>query len=440
MILTRRRTTRLAAVLAGTIALAACAPSDGSGSDPGTTTETGTGGGGGEDVTLTFWSWRTEDVEGYEQIFDLYEEANPGVTVEVEAFVNTEYNTVLSTGLAGEAGPDIAQLRASRADLTPLVAAERLVPVDAENVPSLADFDATVLAGAQVADDENVYGVPFAMQTLQMFYNKDLFAEHGIEVPETWEDFLAANETLEAAGVIPMATTGMDNWMLPVDLAVIGGSYWAAGPLSESLADGSATLADEGFVDSIAALQSVTEFFPDNFTGVSYTESQVLFATGQAAMFPGGSWELGYFQSTAPDLSVGVFTVPPPPGAPGPAVPAFVDGSFGVNAASEHQEEALALLDWMGSQEFGQAFADTLKQITPISGVEPSDEGLAEIIANYEASPGVHLPVSTFSGGDPDTQVALATGLQEMFAGTGDPASVAQTYADAVAEVYPDGP
>ena len=31
------------------------------------------------------------------------------------------------------------------------------------------------------------------------------------------------------------------------------------------------------------------EFFPDGFTGVSYTESQVLFTSGQAAMFPGGS-------------------------------------------------------------------------------------------------------------------------------------------------------
>ena len=46
-------------------------------------------------VTLTMWSWRTEDVDKYNTIFDVYEAANPGVTVEFEAFLNTEYNQLL---------------------------------------------------------------------------------------------------------------------------------------------------------------------------------------------------------------------------------------------------------------------------------------------------------------------------------------------------------
>ena len=49
-----------------------------------------------EDVTLTVWSWRPEDEDAYNEIFDVYEDANPGVTVEFVPFVNTDYNTILS--------------------------------------------------------------------------------------------------------------------------------------------------------------------------------------------------------------------------------------------------------------------------------------------------------------------------------------------------------
>src|SRR5690554_4877346 len=85
-------------VAATTIALSACA----SGTSP---TESS------DDVTLKVWSWRTEDVEQYNRIFDVYEKANPGVTIEFEAFLNTEYNQLLTTGLSGSDGPDVAMVR-----------------------------------------------------------------------------------------------------------------------------------------------------------------------------------------------------------------------------------------------------------------------------------------------------------------------------------------
>ena len=425
----RRRAVAVAAfAVAVALALAGCAPgAGGSGSDS-------------DKTTLTVWSWRTEDVAGYKKIFALYEKANPGVTVDFKAFKNTEYDTVLSTGLAGSGGPDIAQLRAGAA-LVPVVAAKRIVPIDAATVPSLADLDASVLKGAQVPNDKKVYGVPFALQTLQMYYNKDIFKAQGLTVPTTWQEFLAANEKLKSAGLIPIAATAKDNWMLPVTLGVVGGTYWAAGSYSDALTKGTAKLTDPGFVDSINALKTVSKYFPDNFTGVSYTEAQTLFTAGKAAMFPGGSWELGPFTASSPNLHVGIFSVPAPGGAGTgkPVAPAFVDGSFGVSTASKQQKATLKLLNWMGTREFGQAFADNLKQITPIKNVSPADPGLKTIIANYQEHPGGYLPASVFSGGNPDTQTVLAGALQEMFVGSGDPASVAKTYADAVAKAFPDG-
>ena len=41
-------------------------------------------------------------------------------------------------------------------------------------------------------------------------------------------------------------------------------------------------------------------YLPDNAAGVAYTDAQTLFTSGKAAMFPGGRFELGFFQKAEP--------------------------------------------------------------------------------------------------------------------------------------------
>ena len=63
-------------------------------------------------VSLTFWSWRTEDIQAYEGFIKQFNRKHPEITVEFIPYKNTEYNTILSTALQGGSGPDIIQLRA----------------------------------------------------------------------------------------------------------------------------------------------------------------------------------------------------------------------------------------------------------------------------------------------------------------------------------------
>src|SRR5690625_7910476 len=63
-------------------------------------------------VQLDFWSWRTEDVEAYEQFIEAFQEEHPDINVTFTPYRNTEYNTILSTALQGGGGPDVLQLRA----------------------------------------------------------------------------------------------------------------------------------------------------------------------------------------------------------------------------------------------------------------------------------------------------------------------------------------
>ncbi|HEY8531312.1 MAG TPA: extracellular solute-binding protein, partial [Limnochorda sp.] len=67
---------------------------------------------GAQDVTLTFWSWRTEDVDAYNQFIKAFEAEHPGIHVRFIPYRNTEYNTILATALQAGSGPDIIHLRA----------------------------------------------------------------------------------------------------------------------------------------------------------------------------------------------------------------------------------------------------------------------------------------------------------------------------------------
>lgn len=429
----------LAAACAG-LFLTACAPSTGgdpaaeAGAEPEAAAPQD-----GEEVALSVWSWRPEDEAAYERIFDVYEEANPGVTVEFRPYVNTEYNTILTTGLAEEGGPDVAQLRAY-GQLQPWVEAGNLVPLD-DQVPELADFPADALQGATGAQDGQLYGVPFATQTLQVFYNQALFDEAGLSEPATWDEFIAVLDTFAEQDITPLAVEGRDTWTLPILHDIVAATRYGGADFQEAVQAGDADFTDEDYVASIEAVAGLQEYMPADVSGVAYTDAQTLFTTGRAAMFPGGSYELGFFRDQAPDLELGVFSVPPPPGSPitEPLVPGYADGSYGVNAESPNREAAVDLVRWMATPEFGQLFTDELGQISPVPGVEPTDELLAEIVTRYSERPAPYLLLVDFRYGEPLGTDLMAEGMQRLLLGRTEPDAVALQIQQGVSQWFEPG-
>ncbi|MBA2529899.1 MAG: extracellular solute-binding protein [Euzebyales bacterium] len=437
----------LALVTTGVLA-AACAPSTGA-DDPaaagGSESQAGeatdaagdeTTGAAADETTLSVWSWRPEDKAAYKRIFDAYEAEHPGVTVEFKPYLNTEYNTILATGLTEEGGPDVAQLRAY-GQLQPLVEAGELTALDGE-VPELDDFAPEVLEGAKGREDDKLYGVPFAVQTMQIFYNKQMFDDAGVAEPKTWDEFVAALETFKQDGVMPIATTGKDTWMLPILHDTVAATRYGGQEFQAALQSGETDFTDPDYVASIEVVDQLKPFLPPDVAGVAYTDAQTLFTTGKAAMYPGGSFELGFFRTQAPDMEIGVFSVPPPPGSPvdTPLVPGWADGSWGVNADSPDREAALELVRWMASQEFGQQFTDELGQISAVPGTEPTDEVLAEIVDAYAEHPAPYLLLVDYRYGEPMGTDLMAEGMQELLLGKAEPADVAKKVDSGIAQWF----
>lgn len=158
-------------------------------------------------------------------------------------------------------------------------------------------------------------------------------------------------------------------------------------------------------------------------------------------MFPGGSFELGFFQTQAPDMEIGVFSAPPPPGSPATeaVVPGYVDGSYGVNAKSKNKDAAKELVSWMATQEFGQLFADELKQISPVPGVEPTDALVAEMARAYDERPAPYLLLVDFRYGQPSGTDLLGAGLQKMLLGKAAPEQVAADLQKGISQWFKPG-
>jgi raffinose/stachyose/melibiose transport system substrate-binding protein len=427
----RRRILTTAALVAGfTVALSACAPSANSGDQSGSDEE---------EVTLKVWSWRTEDVEAYNKIFNVFEEEHPGITVEFEAFQNTEYNQILTTGLAGSDGPDVPMVRAY-GQLQPNIEAGQLEPIDGE-VEGLDDIAEGVLAGAKGKADGKTYAVPLATQTLQMFYNKQIFEEQDLEVPTTWDEFIDVNEKLLAAGITPMALGAKDDWILPIFADIVGSARYGGSEFEQKVLSGETDFTDPDYVASLELITDLQKYLTPDVVGVSYTDSQIQFSSGQAAQFPGGSFEIATFRNQAPDLELGSYQVPLPEGAvlDAPVSPAYADGNFAVNSKSENKEAAFELLNWLATPEFGQLVADELNQFSAIPGVTYSDEVMQEAWDNYEEGQAPYLLLVDFRYGEPLGTAVLGTEIQKMFLGEVDAAGAAAALQAGISQWFTPG-
>ncbi|MTE24319.1 ABC transporter substrate-binding protein [Microbacterium sp. ZXX196] len=244
------------------------------------------------------------------------------VLVNVE---NTEVPAVLDTLAAGACSAE-AEAMPVEVDTTPqtnldqqlqLLAGQGALPVlfSAGNAPSLtaeladagnvADFE-EVLGDLGIADQiepaavstiENLYGgfraLPFEYNVEGIWYNTAIFAENGIDEPQTFDDLVAAAETLSAAGVQPFSASGEQGW--PITRLISSYLFRDLGPDAlQKVADGEAALTDPEYV---AAAQAIADLGAEGWFGqgvgsIDMATSENQFLNGSAAMFYMGSWFL----------------------------------------------------------------------------------------------------------------------------------------------------
>jgi len=239
--LTRRVSVAAAVAIVG-VTLASCSSSD---PDTGTKSDTGAGASSAADLdaalqkggTITYWSW----TPSAEKQVAAFEKAYPKVDVKlVNAGTNKDEYTKLQNSIqAGSGGPDVAQVEYYAMPQFSL--SDSLLDLTPYGMTSLKDkFSASAWNHVVVGD--KLFGLPQDSGPMAMFYNDKVFKKYDIEVPKTWDEYIAAAKKLHAADPKKFITSDTG------DSGFATSMIWQAGghPLVASGENVTINLADAG--------------------------------------------------------------------------------------------------------------------------------------------------------------------------------------------------
>jgi multiple sugar transport system substrate-binding protein len=158
--------------------------------------------GGGSDAEdtgeITFMWWGGDERHAYtNELIELFEAANDGVSVTPNPAEFSGYWDALAVSTGGGSAPDVLQ----HDDRYLREYAERGALADLEEIGvDLSDIDPLALPGGQL--DGKTYGVACGVNSFCMYANPALFDEAGVDLPDdanwTWDEFVDLSEELGA--------------------------------------------------------------------------------------------------------------------------------------------------------------------------------------------------------------------------------------------------
>ncbi|HYF95253.1 MAG TPA: extracellular solute-binding protein [Symbiobacteriaceae bacterium] len=309
-----------------------------------------------EKITLNFFSAnpdRTVAVGKVEQqIIDAYVKDHPNITIQVEALQDEPYKNKTKVYAANKELPDIMHVWGQPSFLAPLVQNNLLAELKEADFASYG-FVPGSLDGFKSGG--KLYGLPKGADMMVMYYNKQIFKDNNLQVPNTQAELLDVCKKLRAKGINPIAVNGMDAWSLPIWFEFTAqranGSFVK---MDDALAR-KASFSDAGFLAAAKFMSEMAKAkaFQDGFLTADYGAAKNLFGQGKAAMFFMGSWEMGMATDTNfPDaVRNNIAVMRYPAGDDGKTakedVAAWFGGGYAVSNTSKHKAEAMDFLKYM---------------------------------------------------------------------------------------------
>jgi raffinose/stachyose/melibiose transport system substrate-binding protein len=308
-------------------------------------------------VTLVMGAWRADDAVQMNNLLAEYKKLKPHVSIQFRPTNPPDYNTTLRLQLDTGTGPDLMYAR-SYAPGQELFTEGYFA--DCSAIPGVKrNFSAANLAPWQMPDGK-IFAVPFAAVSHAVYYNKTIFKKEGLNIPQTWEDFLALCGTLASKGYTPLANGVADEWdALEVFYLGMLPNFVGGGAARADYESGAKKLNDAAFIASFQAMADVAKYLPKGFESVTYNDSQALFNTQQAVMFMDGSWTAGVYAGVP--FEWGLFAMPAPKGR-ATIITFHPDMAITYNKATKYPRECQEFLTWLASPE-GTAVASKLLPI-----------------------------------------------------------------------------
>jgi raffinose/stachyose/melibiose transport system substrate-binding protein len=331
-------------------------------------------------VTLNLFSNKSENIHTYKGLIEEFEAENPDIRIKFDS--PPEAETVLRTKLIKNNIPDV-MLIAGNATYGELGRAGVLEDfADTELIDSIQPSYLDMIDRLVGPEKDGVYGLPYATNANTVIYNKQKFAELGLEVPKTWDEFIAVLEKAKTAGEIPIYLTLKDAWTGMISLNSLGGNL-AGEEFAEKKSSGKTSFVKS--YDEVAdKMLTLTEYgHKDNF-GIAYGVGNNAFAAGEGVMYIQGNWAIPEILKANPEAELGVFPMPVTNDPKQNKLVSGVDVLMTISKDSEHKKEAEKFLKFMLKKETAKRYIDEQKAFSAIEGVYQEDPVFEGIKENFE--------------------------------------------------------
>lgn len=391
-----------------------------------------------ETVTWLHIETNPEIVAAWEEIAAEFEAQHDGVDVELQFLEAEAFKQKLTTLLQSDAKPDIFYSwgggvfhEQARAGVLRDITAEMEGDWAASLSP--AGVDAFTYDG-------QVFGVPFKVEQAGFWYNKELYAQAGVNADdiETWEDFLAAMQTLKDAGITPIAIGSADLWPVHFYWANLAIRIGGRDALEAARRGEDGGFANPVFVQAGEMLKELADMepFQRGHLSAKYGDAATVFGNHEAATHFQGTWDYGRHRANSasgegvPDDQLGWFAFPVVEGGAGQ--PADTLGGINGWLVSEGADDAaVEFLRFFTNQENQSRLAAAGYLIPVAQGAGGSIENpfFAQIADNLAVSEYHQLFLDQDLG--PDVGRAVNDASTAIVAGSMSPEDAAAYIQDA---------
>lgn len=331
---------------------------------------------GVQEITWMFWDdlqATTDNIsKGYAQVIERFNQDYEGkyhvtpITTNLE-----EYDVKLNALIASKDCPDLFICNPGP-NLTTYV--ESGVAADLTDILTNQEKDwyNTFSGGIfeKITYDGKIMAVPTNFAAACVFYNTEMFASAGAEVPTTYDEWLVACQKLQDVGYTPITISAGTAWCLSMLAGYLCDRE--GGPTNlESVNNGTGSWLDQSFLNAGAKLVELSQYFQKTAAGDTNDQATANFYNGDAAMLIQGSWAIGQVNGANPEFEekCGVFQFPGITGGADPNRMIVKTDNLVMSSTTEHQEAVIALMKYF-TDETAQKYTAEVGGKIPVINCE----------------------------------------------------------------------
>lgn len=298
--------------------------------------------------------YKPEAVEVFEALEKAFNETHDDIHLTIES--PSDAMTILKTRFIREDAPDIIGIGGD-VNFSSFVDSDMLM--DISDYAGLADIKQAyrdIDKELEYVPEDGVYAVPYVANAAGILYNREMFQEHGWEIPETWDEFMDLCEEIQSEGILPFYFGFKDVWttLAPWNAMAVG----LADPgVCREVNRGKTTFTEE-YREVAEKMLALLPYGPDDPYAYDYNGACTAFANGESAMYTIGSYAVPQIKSVNPDMDIDSFVFPVNEKEEDNVLNSGVDLQFSVMADCKNKEAAYEVLDFLLRDESIQMYLD----------------------------------------------------------------------------------